>query len=84
MVKVAPEFLAIARLGSLATAGVDSLGTFRFGSLAIACVGSLATISSGSLLAGGFAFFEVIWVRFFVIAFIGLSGVLGADFCVIT
>ncbi len=29
-------------------------------------------------------FFAVAGARFFVIAFIGLSGVLGADFCVIT
>ena len=81
---VDPEFLAIVRLGSLATAGVDSLATFRFAPLAIACVGSSAIISAGSLLTGGFGFFEVTRVRFFVIAFIGLSGVLGADFCVIT
>ena len=79
-----PEFLAIVRSGSLATAGVDSLTTFRFASFAIACVGSSAIISAGSLLTGAFAFFEVKWVRFFVIAFVGLSGVPGADFCVIT
>jgi len=36
------------------------------------------------LLTGGFGFLEVTGARFFVIAFIGLSTVLGADFCVIT
>jgi hypothetical protein len=35
-------------------------------------------------LTGCVGFFAVAGVRFFVIAFIGLSAVLGADFCVIT
>jgi hypothetical protein len=46
------------------------------GSLAIACVGSWVTDCAG--------FLEVTGARFFVTAFTGLSGVLGADFCVIT
>ena len=54
------------------------------GFFAIACVGSLAIASAASLMTGGFGFLEVTGDRFFVIAFIGLSGVLGADFCVIT
>jgi hypothetical protein len=57
----------------------------RVNDVATASVGSLAIACSGSLLTGGFGFLEVAGVRFFVIAFIGgLSGVLGADFCVIT
>ncbi len=80
-----PEPLPIVRFGSLATACIGSLAIVRFGSLATASVGSLAIACSGSLLTGGFGFLEVAGVRFFVIAFIGgLSGVLGADFCVIT
>jgi len=54
------------------------------GFFVIACVGSLAIASAASLTTGGFGFLEVMGVRFFVIAFIGLSAVLGADFCVIT
>jgi hypothetical protein len=62
----------------------DSLATVRAGSLAAVCVGSFAATCSGSLLTAGFGFLEATDARFFVIAFIGLSGVLGTDFCVIT
>jgi hypothetical protein len=50
----------------------------------VAGVDSLAIACSGSLLTGGFVFLDVMGARFFVIALIGLSGVIGADFCVIT
>lgn len=72
----APELLAVVRAGSLATA--------RFDSLATVCVGSLVVPSTGSFLIGCFGFFEATVARFLVIAFIGLSAVMGADFCVIT
>ena len=68
MVNVGPEPFVVVRFCSLATAGVESL----------------PICSAGSLLRGGFDFLEVTGVRFFVIAFTGLSGTLGADFCVIT
>jgi hypothetical protein len=62
----------------------ESLAIVRAGSLATACVESLAIASAGSLVTGGFNFLEITGVRFFATAFIGLSGVLDADFCVIT
>ena len=73
---VGPKPLAIVRFGSLATACAGSFTIVRFGSLATACIGSCFT--------GCAVFFVLMEVRFFVIAFIGLSAVLGADFCVIT
>jgi len=84
MVNVGPKPLAIVRFGSLATARAGSFTIVRFGSLATVCVGSLATARIGSCFAGCAIFFVLMEVRFLVIAFIGLSGVLGADFCVIT
>jgi len=72
----AAELLVVVRAGSLAIA--------RFDSLATVCVGSLVIASTGSFLTGCFAFFEATVARFLVIAFSGLSAVVGADFCVIT
>jgi hypothetical protein len=54
------------------------------GSFAAICVGSFAITSAGSFLTGGFGFLEVKGIRFFVIAFTGLSEVVDVDFCVIT
>ena len=54
------------------------------GFFVVACVGSLAIACAGSFLTGCAGFLEVTGARFFAIAFTGLSGALGADFCVIT
>ena len=78
-----PEALAVVRLGSLSVWRVDVLATFCFGSLAIASVGSFAIVSAACSLAAAFDFLDAT-LRFLVIAFTGLSGVLVGDFCVIT
>ena len=74
----------IGRTGSIVNVRPDSLATVRGGGLAEGCGGALVATSAGSVLTGVFGFLEVTGVRFFVIAFIGLSGVIGPDFCVIT
>src|SRR5438874_3352018 len=73
----------IGRTGSIAKVRPDSLATACDGFcvisdfFVIACVGSLATGSAGSCFSGCVGFFAVAGARFFVIAFTGLSGLLG-------
>jgi len=77
------EALAIVRLGSLAVSCVEDLATFRFGSVTVASVGSFAIVSAARSFSADFDFL-LATVRFFVIAFTGLSTVFGVDFCVMT